>query len=117
MNKIKSSFGERLKYLRIKNNRTQKEIAEYLNITLRAYQYYESGNRFPPVETIILLSEIYAVSFLEVLLDVSSSEQLTIEFNEGDNELSTALSNRARNFGISKSDLITYILMSSDLEI
>ena len=44
---IKSDLGERLKHLRITNNCTQKEIAEYLNITLRAYQYYEVGERFP----------------------------------------------------------------------
>lgn len=110
---IKSDLGERLKHLRITNNCTQKEIAEYLNITLRAYQYYEVGERFPSIETIIALSKKYKIPFLEVLFDKAPLERITLTFKgEEETALSKALSEKANNFGLSSNEIISYILLS-----
>jgi len=42
-----AEFKDRLKHLRTSKNITQKALAEHLEITIRAYQHYETGTRFP----------------------------------------------------------------------
>ena len=42
-------FPERLKSLRLKTNTPQSELAALLSISVRAYQYYESGKRQPTI--------------------------------------------------------------------
>ena len=57
----------RLKELRLKNNLTQKEIADYLNITQNTYSQYENGKRQVPTEIYMRLADYYDVS-LDYLL-------------------------------------------------
>lgn len=59
-----SIFSNRLKNLRKDKNITQKQVAQYLKITERAYQNYEYGNREPNLETIILIAD-----FLDTTID------------------------------------------------
>jgi len=40
-------FNKRLKELRNNKNIIQKDIAEALSISVRAYQHYETGTRYP----------------------------------------------------------------------
>ena len=49
----------RIKELRIDNDKTQKEIAEYLNIAQRTYSGYENGSRNIPVQVIVALAKYY----------------------------------------------------------
>lgn len=42
----------------------QKEVAEYLKMTPRAYQYYEAGRRRPDYETLVAIAD-----HLDVTLD------------------------------------------------
>ena len=56
------NFSERLKYLRIKKNLTQKQLAETFNITERGYQNYEIGKSTPNFHVLIALSDYFDVS-------------------------------------------------------
>ncbi len=55
-------FGERLKKLRRERRVPQKELAEYLGISIRGYQFYESEDNEPNVKTLIALADFYQVS-------------------------------------------------------
>lgn len=109
----KNSVGKQLKQLRIKNNFTQKEIAEFLNITLRAYQYYEVDQRFPPIETIVALSHKYNVPFLKVLYGDITLIPISLTFeNKSDSVLYDYLSKDAKRLGITIDEIASYILLN-----
>ncbi|CDC68181.1 MULTISPECIES: helix-turn-helix transcriptional regulator [environmental samples] len=55
-------FGERLKLLRREKKKTQREMAEFLGVQIRAYQYYESGSFFPEIINLIKLADYFDVS-------------------------------------------------------
>ena len=55
-------FNERLKLLRIENNKTQREIAIAINITDKNYQKLEYGTSKPSFDTLIKLADYYNVS-------------------------------------------------------
>ena len=55
-------FARRLKELLKSRKKTQREIAEYLMIGLRAYQYYESAEHYPDVPGLIALADYFEVS-------------------------------------------------------
>lgn len=51
-----------LKELRKSKNLTQNEISKEINITQRAYSFYETGKREPNIDTLIKLADFYKVS-------------------------------------------------------
>lgn len=53
---------KRIKDLREDNDKTQKEIAEVLNMQLTVYQRYERGERELPLWAAIKLADFYNVS-------------------------------------------------------
>ena len=53
---------KRLSDLREDHDLSQKAIAKYLNITQRAYSYYETGDREVPIEVLSKLSTFYQTS-------------------------------------------------------
>ena len=55
-------FGERLKLLRKERKVSQKELAEYLGISIRGYQFYESGDNEPNIKTLTALADFYGVT-------------------------------------------------------
>ena len=55
-------FSERLKNARNAKHLTQRAIAEYLGITVNAYQHYEYDVRKPPFENIIKLCQLLEIS-------------------------------------------------------
>lgn len=55
-------FPERLKELRKEKGVTQKVVADYLGITIKAYCFYELGQRMPPIPTLLKLCEFFGVS-------------------------------------------------------
>ncbi|MBD5119009.1 MAG: helix-turn-helix transcriptional regulator [Clostridiales bacterium] len=57
-------FANRLREARSKKGLMQKEVAEYLKMTPRAYQYYEGGRRRPDYETLVAIAD-----YLEVTTD------------------------------------------------
>ena len=56
------NFSERLKYLRLNKNLTQKQLAIESNLTERGIQRYESGERTPTLSAAILLADALDIS-------------------------------------------------------
>lgn len=59
---MKNNFHNVLKELRAEHKKTQTEIANDLNISQRAYSYYETGESEPPLDLLIDFAEYYKVS-------------------------------------------------------
>lgn len=55
-------FNNRLRQLRLEQNRTQKEVAEALGITRTAIVNYESGLREPSLDTLKHICDFFDVS-------------------------------------------------------
>ena len=53
---------ENIKKLRLLNKKSQKEIAEKMNISAAAYFKYETGDSKPTIENLCKLADIYDVS-------------------------------------------------------
>lgn len=52
----------RIEDLRVDNDLTQKQVAEYLHMHLQVYRRYEKGIREIPVWAVIKLAELYQCS-------------------------------------------------------
>ena len=65
----------KLKEIRKSRKMTQQDVAEKLHCDVTTYARYESGDRNPPLEILILLSELFGVS-LDYLVGIR-------DFNEG----------------------------------
>ncbi|WP_278949256.1 helix-turn-helix domain-containing protein [Megasphaera elsdenii] len=72
------SLGERLRYLRERSGKTQKDMADLLHINRVSYTQYENNKRTPPPDTLKKIAEIFTVSvdYLLGTLDVSDSSSL-----------------------------------------
>lgn len=55
-------YHQRIKELREDNDKTQYELAHYLNIAQNTYSQYESGKRTLPLDCLIKLCKYYSVS-------------------------------------------------------
>lgn len=55
-------YFQRLEDLRVDNDKTQIEIAEYRNLNRNVYWRYEKGEREIPVWALIKLADYYRVS-------------------------------------------------------
>ena len=55
-------FNIRLKEIRKERGATLKTVSEHLGISIRAYQYYESGERYPDFHGLIALADYLDVS-------------------------------------------------------
>lgn len=53
---------ERIRNLRIDNNYTQKQIAQYLNVKQNTYSQYELGVLNYPIDVLMKLADFYGVS-------------------------------------------------------
>ena len=62
-----TEFCLRLKELRVSRAYAQRELAEMIGISLRAYQRYESGDREPGIPALIKLADFYGISIDELL--------------------------------------------------
>ena len=59
---MNSYFSTRLKELRKEKKTPQQEIADALGISARAYRFYESGDRYPDFQGLIILADFFDVS-------------------------------------------------------
>lgn len=55
-------LGDRIKELRIANNMTQKELADYLGVTPKAVSFYELNQREPSGDIVVKLSKKFNVT-------------------------------------------------------
>ena len=74
-------FIEKLREVRKANHLTQKNIANQLGISERAYQHYEAGTREPNIETLLQLSIILNISLDELLCrhDYRKSHEVSVD--------------------------------------
>lgn len=55
-------FAKRLKELRKEKKIKQREMAEFMGVGLRTYQYYESATHYPEIPGLIKLADFFKVS-------------------------------------------------------
>jgi transcriptional regulator with XRE-family HTH domain len=89
---ITLAFPDKLKYLRIKLNLTQKELADKLGVSQSSINYWEKGQRIPSIEAVAKISDFFDIT-IESLL--SSDDKLIKQnpvsmltgtfFNQNDN--------------------------------
>jgi transcriptional regulator with XRE-family HTH domain len=79
-------FPENLKKCRKIKEVTQKEVADFLEVTLGAYQRYEMGTREPNISTIIKLAEYFNTNtdYLLGLSDVRERRHKETNSNAND---------------------------------
>lgn len=58
---MENFFASNLKYLRIKNNLTQQQLADKLKVDRTSIGYWETGKKEPKMETVIKLAEYFDV--------------------------------------------------------
>ena len=66
---------KRIKNLREDNDKLQKDIAKYLNITQQQYSLYERGIRDLPIDLLIELANFYNVS-TDYILDRTNKKEI-----------------------------------------
>ena len=66
---------KRLKNLREDNDKMQKELAIYLNITQQQYSLYERGIREIPIDLLIKLADFYNVS-IDYILERTNNKKI-----------------------------------------
>lgn len=71
-------FADKLKNLRKENNLTQKDVAERLNVSRSTIAGYETKQRQPSYEKLLVLSNIFHVT-IDYLLDGNPPLDCTIE--------------------------------------
>lgn len=54
-------MNKRIRKLRMYNGYTQQKMADLLSLSLGGYQKYEQGDSKPPLETLVLLADIFNV--------------------------------------------------------
>jgi transcriptional regulator with XRE-family HTH domain len=79
------TIAERLKECRTASNQTQKFVAELLRVTTRTYQYYESGNLEPNLETLSVLADNFNVT-TDYLLCKTNTKKAPAEAEAEKNE-------------------------------
>lgn len=84
---IDVNFGVALKTLRKQNNKTQKEVAEFLNISTTSYSRYEQDLREPDFRTLAMLASLFGVSIGDFFIDAiiykhQYKEEFETRFNE-----------------------------------
>lgn len=65
--KIQSRARLRIKNIRLENNKSQKEIAKYLEVDLSTYNKYEKGSRKLSNEVVKKLAEYYNISVSDIV--------------------------------------------------
>lgn len=75
--------GKRIRYLRILNNLTSKELSKALNISESSISLYENGKRKPTIDIIIKIADYFKVS-TDFLLCVDECSHMEIVQAEAD---------------------------------
>ncbi len=65
--KIQARARLRIKNVRLENNKSQKEIAKYLEVDLSTYNKYEKGSRKLSNEVVKKLAEYYNISVSDIV--------------------------------------------------
>ncbi len=66
------TFGNNLKYYRVKNRLTQKQLAEKIGYTEKSVSKWENGSGLPTIETLLSLADLFKVSLDELMFEKTS---------------------------------------------
>lgn len=104
-------IGQFLKDLRKEKGFTQEQLGEKVGITNKTVSRWENGNYIPPVECLVILSDIYGVSINEIV----SGKRLTInEFsNAAEDNLRGVLEFNERTYKKVEKRLFTVMAIST----
>ncbi len=99
------NFAKKIKQVRIANGFTQEQFAEKLSVSRQAISKYESGNGYPDVEKLIMISKTFHIS-LDYLLDDNLCD--TEKYNNGllDEDISLIIDIVEKYTGINRADII-----------
>ncbi len=82
-------FAENIRILRTEREKSQQDMADYLQITRQAYSYYETGKRQPDYETLLKLGEYFNISVDDLLNeDMSDRDENLVILNRNAKKLS-----------------------------
>ena len=68
------SFSDRIIQLKKERKLLQKDIASSVGLSLRAYQYYEKGQKEPTLSVLLRLADYFGVS-LDYLVGLSDTPE------------------------------------------
>ena len=72
-------FNENLKYLRKKENLTQEQLAEKLNVSRQAVTKWESGQAMPDITNLKDISVLFGVTVDELISDEKTKNATTLD--------------------------------------
>ena len=72
-------IGKFLKELRKEKGYTQEALGEKIGVTNKTVSRWETGTYMPPVECLVLLSDIYDVSINEMKLSLMMQQKKTCQ--------------------------------------
>ncbi|MPM70793.1 hypothetical protein SDC9_117753 [bioreactor metagenome] len=87
-------FSKNLKYYRLKNSLTKKELAKRLNITSMAITHYENGDRKPNMEILEQLASEFQIRVSDFL----SIRNENLEFQHGEFRKNTTLTSSQQEY-------------------
>lgn len=104
-------IGKFLKELRKEQNLTQEQLGEKVGVTNKTVSRWETGTYMPPIECLVILSELYGVSINEIIAGQRLSQ---VEFAEAAEEnLSEALQMSEQVFRQTEKRLSLLLLIST----
>lgn len=87
-------FGKNLKYYRLKNNMSMKELADLVHISPMAISYYEKEERKPDMNTIKALAKVLRVRVTDFL----ANRDISLEFCHGEFRKNSKMSAKRQEF-------------------
>lgn len=67
-------FCDKLVYARVERGLKQKEVAEQLGITVRAYQAYEYGDRVPTSDVLLKIINFFQFNIFDVQKSIENQK-------------------------------------------
>jgi transcriptional regulator with XRE-family HTH domain len=87
---IRLKFSEKLQILRKEKGLSQEKLAELLSVSRQAVSKWESGQTYPEIEKLIVLSDLFEITLDDLLRDrnteVENKDNNEIRVKEENNE-------------------------------
>jgi transcriptional regulator with XRE-family HTH domain len=74
---IEMKFSERLKSLRKEKGLSQEELAELLNVSRQSVSKWESGQTYPEIDKLIVLSDLFKITLDNFLKENDSKDTIS----------------------------------------
>ncbi|MBZ9625410.1 helix-turn-helix domain-containing protein [Clostridium sp. FP2] len=88
---IKLSFSEKLQRLRKEKALSQEQLAELLNVSRQSVSKWESGQTYPEINKLIILSDLFKITIDDLVKDKNTlcvyNEDVEREEDDGESSL------------------------------